>query len=259
MELRGALDRFQWTSTLPMKRGPDTRCSCDTKLQLQPSPASGSQLRQEQQVQDHPLLRPGRQVSPWQQHITCNCDDTDVDTMYCMCCITTGNSPTSLSVTTLFDTGANLTSFVNRQAAAWIESRQSPQALGKRKHSPAPSENVSFAGTSQSSPIYASVVFNLTFFNEVTRSNESLYRLHANVIDSCIDIIVGRPVIREHYLIQKIPHYFDETTSVLENSSMSTRLQTSHRLTRLLSSRKANYWMPSRTTMTSNGRQIYPC
>ena len=40
-------------------------------------------------------------------HITCNCDDTDIDTMYRACCITTGNSPTSLSVTTLFDTGAN--------------------------------------------------------------------------------------------------------------------------------------------------------
>ena len=70
-------------------------------------------------------------------HITCNCNDTDVDTMYCTCCITTGNSPTSLSVTTLFDTGANPTSFVNRQVAAWIESQKSPQALGKRKHSPA--------------------------------------------------------------------------------------------------------------------------
>ena len=40
-------------------------------------------------------------------HITCDCDDTDVDTMYRTCCITTGNIPHSLSVTTLFDTGAN--------------------------------------------------------------------------------------------------------------------------------------------------------
>jgi hypothetical protein len=38
-------------------------------------------------------------------------------------------------------------------------------------------------------------------------------KLHAKVIDSCIDIIVSRPVIREHHPIQKIPHYFDETTS----------------------------------------------
>ena len=98
---------------------------------------------------------------------------------------------------------ANPTSFVNRQVAAWIESQQSLQAHSKRKHSPAPLVAVSLAGTSQSSPIYGSVVFNLTFFNEVTRSNETLYHLHSNVIDSCIDIIVGRPVIREHHLIQK--------------------------------------------------------
>ena len=35
-----------------------------------------------------------------------------------------------LSVTTLFVTGANPTSFVNRQVAVWIESQQSSQALG---------------------------------------------------------------------------------------------------------------------------------
>jgi hypothetical protein len=52
-------------------------------------------------------------------HITCNCNDTDIDTMYRTYCITTGNSPTSLFVTTLFDTGANPTSFVNRQVAEW--------------------------------------------------------------------------------------------------------------------------------------------
>ena len=71
-------------------------------------------------------------------HITCNCDDNDVDTMYRTCCIVTGTSLTSLSVTTLFDTGAKPISFVNRQLATWIESQQSTQVLGKRKHSPAP-------------------------------------------------------------------------------------------------------------------------
>jgi hypothetical protein len=100
----------------------------------------------------------------------------------------------TVPVTTLFDTGANPTSFVNKRVATWIEPQQSPQALGKRKHSPVPSAAASLAGTSHSSPIYGSVVFNLTFFNEVTRSNETLYRLHANVI-------VSRPAIREHHLI----------------------------------------------------------
>ena len=54
---------------------------------------------------------------------------------------------------------------------------------------------------------------NLTFLNEFTRSNGTPYHLYANVIDSCIEIIVCCPVIREHHLIQKIPQYFDETTS----------------------------------------------
>ena len=83
----------------------------------------------------------------------------------------------------------------------------------KRKHSATPSASVSLAGTSLTSPIYGSVVFDLTFFNEVTRANETLFSLRAKVIDSCIDVIVSRPVIREHHLVQKIPHYFDETTS----------------------------------------------
>ena len=38
---------------------------------------------------------------------------------------------------------------------------------------------------------------------------------------------------------------------------MSMHSQTSLRLMSLRSSRKANYWMPSRTTMTSNGSQIH--
>ena len=133
----------------------------------------------------------------------------------------TTTAHSSLTVTTLFDTGANPTSFVNRQVAAWIESQQSKRAPGKRKHSSAPATSVALAGTSLTSPIYGSVVFNLTFFNEVTRSNETLYRLHANVIDSCIDIIVGRPVIREHHLLHKLPHYFDETTSSKPHLSQS--------------------------------------
>ena len=80
---------------------------------------------------------------------------------------------------------------------------------------------MALAGTSLTIPIYGSVVFNLTFFSEVTRSNETLYRLHANVIGSCIDTIVGRPVIREHHLVHKLPHYFDETTSSKPGLSQS--------------------------------------
>ena len=105
--------------------GPDTRCCCDTNPQLQPSLATPPSDKHRRGNRGH-----GGNTLPAYSllHITCNCDDTDIDTMYCTCCITAGNSPTSLSVTTLFDTGANPTSFVNRQVAAWIESQQSPQA-----------------------------------------------------------------------------------------------------------------------------------
>ena len=46
-----------------------------------------------------------------------------------------------------------------------------------------------------------SVVFNLTYFNEVTLSNETLYRLHDNVIDSCIDINVDHTILYTNFLI----------------------------------------------------------
>ena len=59
------------------------------------------------------------QLSTTMTHPSCNCDDTDVDTTYRMCCITVGNSP-SFSAATLFDTGAH-TSLVNREVEAWIK------------------------------------------------------------------------------------------------------------------------------------------
>jgi hypothetical protein len=132
-------------------------------------------------------------------HITCDCDVTDIDTMYRRCCISTINSSSLLPVTT---------SFINGQEAAWIESQQESRAPGKRKNSATSSASVSLAGT-----IYGSVVFNLSSFNEVTRSIETLSSLHAKVIDSCIDIIVGQPVTRDHHLVQKLSHYFEGTMS----------------------------------------------
>ena len=78
----------------------------------------------------------------------------------------------SLSGLLLVTPRANPTSFVKRQVAARIESQQEQQALGKRKHS-APSASVSLAGTSLTSPICGSVVFDLTFCN--TRANETLF------------------------------------------------------------------------------------
>ena len=71
-------------------------------------------------------------------------------------------------------------------------------------------DSVALAGTSMSCPTYGCVRFNLTFLNEITDKPETLFNIDAKVIDSCIDIIISRQVIREHHLITKIPHYFDE-------------------------------------------------
>ena len=37
--------------------------------------------------------------------------------------------------------------------------------------------------------------------------------IKAKVIDSCIKVIIDRPVIRSHNLVRKIPSYFDEVES----------------------------------------------
>ena len=60
-----------------------------------------------------------------------------------------------------------------------------------------------------SSSIYGTVVFDFTFFNEVTKSDNILKSIEANVIDSCIEVIIGMPDIRSHRLVHRIPSYFD--------------------------------------------------
>jgi len=86
---------------------------------------------------------------------------------YRMCCISVGNSP-SYKAATLFDTGAHA-SFVNREVASWIDEhgRTDRQVSNRmRGWHEASGTTVSLAGTSMSSPILGSVVFDLTFLNE---------------------------------------------------------------------------------------------
>ncbi len=54
-------------------------------------------------------------------------------------------------------------------------------------------------------------MFDLTLFNEVTKSDNILKNIEANVIDSCIEVIIGMPDIRSHRLIHRISSYFDST------------------------------------------------
>jgi hypothetical protein len=63
-----------------------------------------------------------------------------------------------------------------------------------------PADTTSLRPRSVSSSIYGTVVFDLTFFNEVTKSDNVLKSIEANVIDSCIEVIIGLPEISSHRL-----------------------------------------------------------
>ena len=122
---------------------------------------------------------------------SCDCDDIDVDMTYRICCLTVGDSP-SYKAATLFDTGAHA-SFVNRKVAAWVEgqARRNPSYLQDQRCT-----TVSLAGTAYSSLILGCVVFHLTFFNEVSRLHQAIRNIRVQVIDSCIPVIMSRPIIQ---------------------------------------------------------------
>ena len=66
---------------------------------------------------------------------------------------------------------------------------------GKRKAHAVLATSVSLAGTALSIPILGSVDFDLISFNEVSQSHETINNIHAQIIDSCIAVIISRPVI----------------------------------------------------------------
>ena len=76
-----------------------------------------------------------------------------------------------------------------------------------------PTAVIGLAGTNQTRSVYGTVVFDLTLFNEVTKSDYILENIEAGVIDSCIEVIIGLPEIRTRHLIHIIPSYFDTPDS----------------------------------------------
>jgi hypothetical protein len=130
---------------------------------------------------------------------------------YRQCLISMRNSTTYFTALTLFDTGV-YTSFVNREVAKWLEVQQHGGTVAgvhqtRSSRHDIPTSEVGLAGTQLSSSIYGTVVFDLTFFNEVTKSDNLLKNIEANVIDSCIEVIIGLPDIRSHRMVHRIPSY----------------------------------------------------
>ena len=84
-------------------------------------------------------------------------------------------SITYFTALTLFDTGA-YTSFINKEVAKWLEQQQQGGAVAGAHHVKSsrhdvPTSEVGLAGAQLRSSIYGTVVFDLTFFNEVTKSD----------------------------------------------------------------------------------------
>ena len=110
------------------------------------------------------------------------------------------------------DTGA-YTSFVNREVAKWLEQQQHGGTVAgahqvKSSRHDVPTSEVGLAGTQLSSSIYGTVVFDLTLFNEVTKSDNILKRIEAIVIDSCIEVIAK--VRREPAAVEQMKIVIDE-------------------------------------------------
>jgi len=55
-----------------------------------------------------------------------------------------------------------------------------------------------------SSPTLGNVVFDLTFFYEVSMQYEIIKGIHEQVLDSCIAFIVCWPIIRVNHLVQEV-------------------------------------------------------
>ena len=134
-------------------------------------------------------------------HLTCNCGGADVNSTYRQCLVYMRNTTTYFNALTLFHGCLNLvcqqgSSEVVRTAATWgYSSRSAPCSVQPTRR----------PYVQMSSSIYGTVVFDLTFFNEVTKSDNILKNIEANVIDSCIEVIIGMPDIRSHRLVHRIP------------------------------------------------------
>jgi len=127
---------------------------------------------------------------------TCYCETTQTDITYRQCVVSLRRSATYYTALTLFDTGA-YTSFVNRKVARWLEQQEDIKDGGQptRRRSSrfdTPTEIIGLW--------YCSI--------RVTKSDNVLQEIEANVIDSYIEVIIDLPDIRTMRLI---PSYFDTT------------------------------------------------
>jgi hypothetical protein len=150
------------------------------------------------------------------------------DNIYILTNIATGDSTLSLSA--LIDSGAIHANYCSRKVATWVKKQQQQDASKHRCKLSKEESNVSsisILADSHNTIISKEVVsFDFIFFNELTKSFDTLSCLKFYVIESNIDLIVGLPTIRKHRLaISKLPSVFEGERGL--NHDMSTGAKTS--------------------------------
>jgi hypothetical protein len=122
------------------------------------------------------------------------------DNIYILTNIATGDSTLSLSA--LIDSGAIHANYCSRKVATWVKKQQQQDASKHRCKLSKEESNVSsisILADSHNTIISKEVVsFDFIFFNELTKSFDTLSCLKFYVIESNIDLIVGLPTISEN-------------------------------------------------------------
>jgi hypothetical protein len=111
----------------------------------------------------------------------------------------------SLTVACLFDTGALQDNYVSRELAAWLQQNKAGEiSVDDSCH------DINLAGTDLFVTSAGSVVFDVSFYNEVSREIETISSLKATILDSKYPLIIGRPLIRKHKLARKVLTFFED-------------------------------------------------
>ena len=133
------------------------------------------------------------------------------------------NSTNHLVVDTLLDTGALQGNYLSEDLAAWLVDQGAV-----RVHNGAISIQLAVKNSTTTSS--CSLVFNVTFLNEISGLPETILNLKARILDSQHDLIIGRPVIRLHNLCDKIPSFFkfDDSSAPAVSQTRLSELSHAH-------------------------------
>ena len=141
------------------------------------------------------------------------------DKFVCVACNNCKHSTTS----NLNSTSTNKPKMVNnkRKRAAAATGDKQPPSLPSRNRVTTVCSGIS--GMCTESP-RGEMVFDITFFNEVTGSDETWHNVVAKILDTPYDFILGLPDIRKHNMLNKVKSHFqdvDRKPSLVESSVAS--------------------------------------